>query len=271
MGSDTILEAVDITVRFGGVVALDAVSFRVATGAIHAIIGPNGAGKSTCFNAMTGVSPIASGQVRLDGERLDRLPGRRIVARGVARTFQNVVLPESLTVADALRVGRHHRTRAGLLATALGLPSARSERRADDAMVRDLAQLLGLADRLDDPASSLPLGLRKKAEIARALCAEPRLLLLDEPVAGLNDAESQELGDKIRECRERFGLTVLLVEHDMELVMRVSDHVTVLQSGCVIADDRPEGVQRDPAVISAYLGAEVTEPTAPEREAITGG
>ena len=253
---EPILQVEGLTVRFGGVVALDDVSFAVAPGTIHAVIGPNGAGKSTCFNAMTGLYPLASGTVRMAGERLDRVPRHRIVRRGVARTFQNLVLPDTLTVAEVLRLGRHHRTRAGLLGTALGLPGARRERRSDDGVVRSVAEILGLEGHLDDPVGVLPYGLRKKTEIARALCAEPEVLLLDEPVAGMNDAESRALGERIRECRERFGLTVLLVEHDMELVMSLSDHVTVLQSGRVIADDRPERVQQDPTVIAAYLGTE---------------
>lgn len=258
---EPILQAEGLTVRFGGVVALDDVSFSVAPGTIHAIIGPNGAGKSTCFNAMTGLYPLAAGTVRLSGERLDRVPRHRIIGRGVARTFQNLVLPDALTVADVLRLGRHHRTRAGLLGTALALPAARRERRTDDGVVRQVAEILGLEGHLADPVGVLPYGLRKKTEIARALCAEPEVLLLDEPVAGMNDAESRALGERIRECREQFGLTVLLVEHDMELVMSLSDHVTVLQSGRVIADDRPERIQQDPVVIAAYLGADPIELT----------
>lgn len=257
--TEPILEADGLTVRFGGVVALDDVSFAVAAGSIHAIIGPNGAGKSTCFNAMTGLYPLASGTVRMADERLDRLPRRRIIGRGIARTFQNLVLPDSLTVGDVLRLGRHHRTRAGLLSTALTLPRARGERRADDRIVRSVAEILGLEQHLSDPVGVLPYGVRKKTEIARALCAEPTVLLLDEPVAGMNDAESRVLGDRIRECREQFGLTVLLVEHDMELVMNLSDHVTVLQSGRVIADDSPPQIQQDPVVIAAYLGADPVE------------
>jgi len=257
--TEPVLEVEGLTVRFGGVVALDDVSFAVAPGRIHAIIGPNGAGKSTCFNAMTGLYPLAAGSVRMADERLDLLHRRRIIGRGIARTFQNLVLPESLTVADVLRLGRHHRTRAGLLATALRLPRARGERRADDQIVRSVAEILGLEPHLADPVGVLPYGLRKKTEIARALCAEPTVLLLDEPVAGMNDAESHALGECIRECREQYELTVLLVEHDMELVMNLSDHVTVLQSGRVIADASPQQIQQDPVVIAAYLGADAVE------------
>lgn len=253
-----LLTAEGLTVRFGGVLALDNVSFAIKRGTIHALIGPNGAGKSTCFNALTALYPLASGEVRLGDERLDTLPQHEIVTHGIARTFQNLVLPPHLTVADTLRVGRHHRTRTGMLAAALALPSARRERAEDERVVQIMAEALGIEEYLDQPVGPLPYGIRKKVEIARALCAEPSLLLLDEPVAGMNDAESRALGEQIRECRDRFGLTVLLVEHDMELVLTLSDHVTVLQSGKVIADGAPDVVQRDPAVIAAYLGTDAT-------------
>lgn len=259
MAEDTenILTAAGLTVRFGGVLALDGASFTIRRGAIHALIGPNGAGKSTCFNAVTALYPLVSGEVHLDGKRIDTLPQHKIITRGIARTFQNLVLPPHLTVADTLRVGRHHLTRTGMLAAALALPSARRERVEDEKVVRTMAEAMDIEQYLDEPVGPLPYGIRKKVEIARALCAEPSLLLLDEPVAGMNDTESSALGGRIRECRDRFGLTVLLVEHDMELVLGISDHITVLQSGRVIADGAPDVVQRDPDVIAAYLGSEV--------------
>lgn len=252
----SILEADGLTVRFGGIVALDDVSFAVRGGSIHAMIGPNGAGKSTCFNALTALYPLASGEVHFQGARLDTLPQREIITRGVSRTFQNLVLPPQLTVAQTLRVGRHHRTRTGMLAAALALPSARREEAEDERVVHTMAEMMDIEELLHEPVGPLPYGIRKKVEIARALCAEPSMLLLDEPVAGMNESESRLLGEQIRACRERFDLTILLVEHDMELVLNLSDHITVLQSGRVIADDAPEVVQRDPAVIAAYLGSD---------------
>ena len=251
-----LLTAEGLTVRFGGVLALDDVSFAIRRGTIHSLIGPNGAGKSTCFNALTALYPLASGMVRFGDVRLDTVPQHQIITHGIARTFQNLVLPPHLTVADTLRVGRHHRTRTGMFAAALALPSARRERAEDDEVVRTMAEALGIEKYLDQSVGPLPYGIRKKVEIARALCAQPSLLLLDEPVAGMNDAESWALGEQILECRDRFDLTVLLVEHDMDLVLGLSDHITVLQSGRVIADAAPEVVQRDPAVIAAYLGSE---------------
>ncbi|AXI76521.1 ABC transporter ATP-binding protein [Peterkaempfera bronchialis] len=250
-----------VTVRFGGVTAVADAGFTVRPGTVHALIGPNGAGKSSCFNAITGVYRAAAGTVHHRRERIDTLRPAAIAARGVARTFQNLVLPGELSVYDCLRVARHHRTRAGVLATGLGLPSARRERRRDAEFVREAADAVGLADLLGHPVGSLPYGIRKKVEFARALCAEPTLLLLDEPVAGINDAESDEMAEAVLRVRAERGLTVLLVEHSMPFVMGVSDHVTVLQSGRVIADGTPQQVRNDPVVIAAYLG---DTPTTPE-------
>ncbi|MER5295884.1 ABC transporter ATP-binding protein [Streptomyces pharetrae] len=247
----------DVTVRFAGLTALDDVSFTVAPGSVHAVIGPNGAGKSTCFNVLSGLCRPASGTVRLDGTDLTRLAPHRIARLGVARTFQNIVTTEG-TVADNLMLGRHALTRAGFAASALHLPGAVREQRAHRDRAREIAELTGLGDLFDTPVAVLSYGDRKRVEFARALCLEPRVLLLDEPVAGMNGAERVRTAEVIRDVREQLGLSVVLVEHDMGLVMRLADEVTVLDFGRAIAHGTPEEVRRDPEVLRAYLGTDDT-------------
>ncbi|AIS01995.1 ABC transporter ATP-binding protein [Streptomyces glaucescens] len=247
----------DVTVRFAGLTALDAVSFTVAPGSVHAVIGPNGAGKSTCFNVLSGLCRPASGTVRLGGTDLTRLAPHRIARLGVARTFQNIVTTEG-TVADNLMLGRHALTRAGFAASALHLPRAVREQRAHRERAREIAELCGLGDLFDTPVAVLSYGDRKRVEFARALCLEPRVLLLDEPVAGMNGAERVRTAEVVRDVRERLGLSVVLVEHDMGLVMRLADEVTVLDFGRAIAHGTPEEVRRDPEVLRAYLGTDDT-------------
>ncbi|WP_086739090.1 ABC transporter ATP-binding protein [Streptomyces glaucescens] len=247
----------DVTVRFAGLTALDDVSFTVAPGSVHAVIGPNGAGKSTCFNVLSGLCRPASGTVRLDGTDLTRLAPHRIARLGVARTFQNIVTTEG-TVADNLMLGRHALTRAGFAASALHLPSAVREQRAHRDRAREIAELTGLGDLFDTPVAVLSYGDRKRVEFARALCLEPRVLLLDEPVAGMNGAERVRTAEVIRDVRQQLGLSVVLVEHDMGLVMRLADEVTVLDFGRAIAHGTPEEVRRDPEVLRAYLGTDDT-------------
>ncbi|CAL9342075.1 Energy-coupling factor transporter ATP-binding protein EcfA3 [Streptomyces sp. enrichment culture] len=243
----------DVTVRFAGLTALDAVSFTVAPGSVHAVIGPNGAGKSTCFNVLSGLCRPASGTVRLGGTELTRLAPHRVARLGVARTFQNIVTTEG-TVADNLMLGRHALTRAGFATSALRLPGALREQREHRERAREIAELTGLGDHFDTPVAVLSYGDRKRVEFARALCLEPRVLLLDEPVAGMNGAERARTAEVIRDVRERLGLSVLIVEHDMGLVMRLADEVTVLDFGRAIAHGTPEEVRRDPEVLRAYLG-----------------
>ncbi|WPP33687.1 ABC transporter ATP-binding protein [Streptomyces sp. CL7] len=247
----------DVTVRFAGLTALDGVSFTVAPGSVHALIGPNGAGKSTCFNVLSGLCRPAAGTVTLGGTELTRLAPHRIAALGVARTFQNIVTTQG-TVADNLMLGRHALTRAGFTASALRLPGARREQREHLARAREIAGLTGLGAHFDTPVGLLSYGDRKRVELARALCLEPRVLLLDEPVAGMNAAERARTAEVVAGLRAELGLSVVLVEHDMGLVMRLADEVTVLDFGRPIAHGTPDEVRRDPEVLRAYLGTDAT-------------
>ncbi|MEU1917974.1 ABC transporter ATP-binding protein [Streptomyces massasporeus] len=247
------LAVTDVTVRFAGLTALDAVSFTVAPGSVHALIGPNGAGKSTCFNVLSGLCRPASGTVRLGDADLTRLAPHRIAALGVARTFQNIVTTQG-TVADNLMLGRHALSRAGFAASALRLPHVRREQRAHLARAREIAELTGLGHHFDNPVALLSYGDRKRVEFARALCLEPSVLLLDEPVAGMNAAERARTVEVVHAVRAELGLSVVLVEHDMGLVMRLADEVTVLDFGRAIAHGTPDEVRGDPEVLRAYLG-----------------
>lgn len=245
----------DVTLRFGGVTALNSLRFEVEPGTVHAVIGPNGAGKSSCFNVISGLYRSTEGRVLLGDAELHRLAPDRIARLGVGRAFQNIALSPHETVLENLMVARHRLTRAGLLATALATPGARREERRHQERVIEIAHFVGLGDMLHSPAGALSYGDRKRVEIARALATEPELLLLDEPVAGMPTYEKWQVADLVTDLRRTLGLTVLLVEHDMPVVMAIADHVTVLDFGRVIADGTPAEVKSSPEVIAAYLGA----------------
>jgi branched-chain amino acid transport system ATP-binding protein len=254
----SLLQVRDVTKRFGGLTAVDAVSFDVHQGMIKAVIGPNGAGKSTLFNALTGYDRPEAGSVLFDGSELVGRKPRETVKAGVARTFQNTQLFDELTAGENVMVGCQAHQRRGFAAAMLRLPSsAREDRDARDEAGR-LLRLIGIEQWLDTPAADLPAGIRRLVEMARALATGPRLLLLDEPAAGLNASETHELVETLRRVRDG-GVTVVIVEHDMGLVMDVSDEIVVLDRGRKIAEGPPRMIQKDPAVIAAYLGEEADD------------
>jgi branched-chain amino acid transport system ATP-binding protein len=249
-----LLRVQDVAVHFGGIVALDGVSFDVAAGHIVGLIGPNGAGKTTLFNCLSRLYECDRGDILFRGESLLRLPRHRVATLGIGRTFQNLALFRTMSVLANVMVGHHCRTRTGFLRNALRSPEVRREEEATRARADELIRLLELQNVANTPVASLPFGTQKRVELARALAAEPELLLLDEPASGLNHEEVNALGALIRAIRDRLRLTVLLVEHHMSLVMSVSDRVVALNFGRKIAEGTPAEVRGHPDVVQAYLG-----------------
>lgn len=259
-----------VTRRFAGLMAVDGVDMTVAASGVHAVIGPNGAGKTTLFNLVSGLVPVTAGQIVLDGQDITALRPEQRAAAGLGRTFQNIRVFAAMTALENVLTGLHAKTHAGLAAVLLRSPGFRAEERQAVDRARAALDLVGLADAAERRAGALSYGDQRRLEIARAMAAAPRLLLLDEPAAGMNPAETTALAELVRRLRS-LGTTVLLVEHDMGFVMEISDRVTVLNFGRRIADGPPEAVRTDPAVIEAYLGPKVAARLAAGARAGTRG
>ena len=254
MSSEYMLETRNLGISFGGLKACDELNLRIKKGQLYGLIGPNGAGKTTAFNLLTGVYKPTEGNFFLDGEKLTGLSTIEINKKGIARTFQNIRLFKQLSVLDNVKLGLHNDYKYGTLAGILRLPSYSKTERAMNEKAESLLEVFGLADEKDYISANLPYGKQRKLEIARALATSPKLLLLDEPAAGMNPNETQELMDTIEFVRENFDMTILLIEHDMRLVGGICEEVTVLNFGTVLAQGETKEVLSNPQVVKAYLG-----------------
>jgi branched-chain amino acid transport system ATP-binding protein len=255
--SEITLAARNMTRRFGGLIAVNDVSFDVERGEIFGLIGPNGAGKTTLFNLMTGLTPPSSGELSYNGRKITGLAPYQVAELGLARTFQNIRLFGNLSALENVKISQHSRSKAGVWSGVLGLGGSQREEKTVEAKAFELLELVGLADKAFDEAKNFAYGDQRRLEIARALALQPKILLLDEPAAGMNPSEKQGLSDFIRTVRKQFDLTVILIEHHVPLVMGLCDRIAVLNFGVLIALGTPDLVAHDPAVIEAYLGSDV--------------